>query len=83
MSDALASAAPRVVSVGAKLRQYHALTKPRVVQLIVFCASIGMLLASPGSGSSLRRRQPSTASSSSTSIGAWRGRLGAPLPLAS
>jgi protoheme IX farnesyltransferase len=29
-------------------RQYHALTKPRVVQLIVFCAVIGMLLASPG-----------------------------------
>ena len=29
-------------------RQYHALTKPRVVQLIVFCAAIGMLLAVPG-----------------------------------
>jgi protoheme IX farnesyltransferase len=28
--------------------QYHALTKPRVVQLIVFCALIGMLLADPG-----------------------------------
>ena len=28
--------------------QYHALTKPRVVQLIVFCALIGMLLAEPG-----------------------------------
>jgi heme o synthase len=28
--------------------QYYALTKPRVVQLIVFCAVIGMLLASPG-----------------------------------
>jgi protoheme IX farnesyltransferase len=28
--------------------QYHALTKPRVVQLIVFCAVIGMLLAAPG-----------------------------------
>ena len=48
MSDALASTAPRVVSLGAKLRQYYALTKPRVVQLIVFCAAIGMLLASPG-----------------------------------
>ena len=48
MSDALASAAPRVVSFGSKLRQYYALTKPRVVQLIVFCAAIGMLLASPG-----------------------------------
>ncbi|MEK8049850.1 heme o synthase [Ideonella sp. DXS22W] len=29
-------------------RQYWALTKPRVVQLIVFCAVIGMLLAEPG-----------------------------------
>ncbi|MGY0197239.1 heme o synthase [Leptothrix sp. BB-4] len=29
-------------------RQYLALTKPRVVQLIVFCAAIGMLLAVPG-----------------------------------
>ena len=28
--------------------QYYALTKPRVVQLIVFCALIGMLLAIPG-----------------------------------
>lgn len=30
------------------LRQYYALTKPRVVQLIVFCAFIGMVLAVPG-----------------------------------
>jgi protoheme IX farnesyltransferase len=30
------------------LRQFYALTKPRVVQLIVFCALIGMLLAVPG-----------------------------------
>lgn len=29
-------------------RQYYALTKPRVVQLIVFCAVIGMMLAVPG-----------------------------------
>ena len=29
-------------------RQYYALTKPRVVQLIVFCAFIGMVLAVPG-----------------------------------
>jgi heme o synthase len=29
-------------------RQYAALTKPRVVQLIVFCAVIGMMLAVPG-----------------------------------
>ncbi len=31
-----------------RVRQYYALTKPRVVQLIVFCALIGMLLAVPG-----------------------------------
>jgi len=30
------------------LQQYHALTKPRVIQLIVFCALIGMVLAIPG-----------------------------------
>jgi protoheme IX farnesyltransferase len=29
-------------------QQYYALTKPRVVQLIVFCALIGMVLAVPG-----------------------------------
>ena len=31
-----------------RLRQYLQLTKPRVVQLIVFCAVIGMFLATPG-----------------------------------
>jgi protoheme IX farnesyltransferase len=31
-----------------RLRQYLALTKPRVVSLIVFCAIIGMFLATPG-----------------------------------
>ena len=31
--------------------QFYALTKPRVVQLIVFCAVIGMVLAVPGSPS--------------------------------
>jgi protoheme IX farnesyltransferase len=30
------------------VRQYYHLTKPRVVQLIVFCALIGMVLAVPG-----------------------------------
>ena len=30
------------------LRQFHALTKPRVIQLIVFCALIGMVMAVPG-----------------------------------
>jgi heme o synthase len=37
--------AARKVSV---VRQFYALTKPRVIQLIVFCALIGMLLAVPG-----------------------------------
>ncbi|MDE2613181.1 MAG: heme o synthase [Burkholderiales bacterium] len=31
-----------------RLAQFYVLTKPRVVQLIVFCAFIGMLLAQPG-----------------------------------
>ena len=35
-------------SAAAVWRQFYALTKPRVVQLIVFCALIGMLLAEPG-----------------------------------
>jgi protoheme IX farnesyltransferase len=48
MPNMLAPAARREVSPAAKLRQYYALTKPRVVQLIVFCALIGMLLATPG-----------------------------------
>jgi len=32
---------------GLRLRQFFGLTKPRVVSLIVFCATIGMLLATP------------------------------------
>ena len=35
-------------SAATRWRQYLSLTKPRVVQLIVFCAVIGMLLAEPG-----------------------------------
>src|SRR5438034_10667027 len=31
-----------------RVRQFLALTKPRVVSLIVFCAVIGMFLAVPG-----------------------------------
>jgi protoheme IX farnesyltransferase len=34
-----------------RLRQFYSLTKPRVVQLIVFCALIGMVLAVPGAPS--------------------------------
>jgi heme o synthase len=36
------------VSLSTRWSQFYALTKPRVVQLIVFCAVIGMLLAQPG-----------------------------------
>ena len=35
-------------STASVLRQFYALTKPRVIQLIVFCALIGMVLAVPG-----------------------------------
>ena len=35
-------------AVPSKFRQFYSLTKPRVVQLIVFCAVIGMVLAVPG-----------------------------------
>ncbi len=34
--------------IGPLFKQYNALTKPRVIQLIVFCALIGMVLAVPG-----------------------------------
>lgn len=37
---------PRALPV--KVAQFYALTKPRVTQLAVFCAVIGMFLASPG-----------------------------------
>jgi protoheme IX farnesyltransferase len=48
-STSSAAAAPAPAAPGAsRWRQYLALTKPRVVQLIVFCALIGMLLAVPG-----------------------------------
>jgi heme o synthase len=41
--------APAVsVALPSTWRQFHALTKPRVIQLIVFCALIGMVLAVPG-----------------------------------
>ena len=43
--ESAASAAPAAVS---RRSQYYALTKPKVVQLIVFCAFIGMVLAVPG-----------------------------------
>ncbi|WP_051001505.1 heme o synthase [Melaminivora alkalimesophila] len=48
---ASAAPAPRPAASAAmpsRLAQFYALTKPRVVQLIVFCAFIGMVLAVPG-----------------------------------
>ena len=36
-----------VVLSPSRVQQFYALTKPRVVQLIVFCALIGMVLAVP------------------------------------
>jgi len=47
MSDTLSTPAPAAAHLS-PVRQFYALTKPRVVQLIVFCAVIGMLLAVPG-----------------------------------
>jgi protoheme IX farnesyltransferase len=44
MSQTLATHVPR----STRWAQFYALTKPRVVKLIVFCALIGMLLAEPG-----------------------------------
>lgn len=43
--------------------QFYALTKPRVVQLIVFCALIGMLLAEPG--------MPRLALAGAATLGIW------------
>ncbi len=51
MTDTVApasAAAVSVTSLPSRARQFYALTKPRVVQLIVFCAVIGMLMAVPG-----------------------------------
>ena len=48
-ADSSASASVAVAPfVPSKFAQFYALTKPRVVQLIVFCALIGMVLAVPG-----------------------------------
>ena len=49
------------VSAPSRVAQFYALTKPRVVQLIVFCALIGMVLAVPGWPSSAELRQMAVA----------------------
>jgi len=43
-----AATALTVLAPPSRFAQFYALTKPRVVQLIVFCALIGMVLAVPG-----------------------------------
>jgi protoheme IX farnesyltransferase len=48
MSQSLARSPAVATSLPSRVRQFYVLTKPRVVQLIVFCAVIGMLLATPG-----------------------------------
>jgi len=48
MAETLTTPGPAGTTVPSRARQFYALTKPRVVQLIVFCAVIGMLLATPG-----------------------------------
>jgi protoheme IX farnesyltransferase len=46
--SAVDPAAAGPVVRASRVRQFYSLTKPRVVQLIVFCAFIGMVLAVPG-----------------------------------
>jgi len=48
MNSSPPSVAVTPAAVPSRFAQYYALTKPRVVQLIVFCALIGMVLAVPG-----------------------------------
>ncbi|MGZ5194704.1 MAG: heme o synthase [Ramlibacter sp.] len=47
MSTAKPQAAP-VPATASRFQQFYTLTKPRVIQLIVFCALIGMVLSVPG-----------------------------------
>ena len=47
-SSSPAPAAAAAAHLPSRFAQFYALTKPRVVQLIVFCAFIGMVLAVPG-----------------------------------
>jgi protoheme IX farnesyltransferase len=48
MNQATQPTEPVMVREASIWAQYYALTKPRVIQLIVFCALIGMVLAVPG-----------------------------------
>ena len=53
--------------------QFYALTKPRVVQLIVFCAVIGMVLAIPGLPSLDQLRVAGLALASVSAWALWMG----------
>jgi protoheme IX farnesyltransferase len=53
----------RPTPMASRWAQFYALTKPRVVQLIVFCALIGMLLAQPG--------WPDLALAGAATLGIW------------
>ena len=53
----------RPTPMASRWAQFYALTKPRVVQLIVFCALIGMLLAEPG--------WPDLALAGAATVGIW------------
>ncbi len=59
MAQTLTAAGP----ASSRWSQFYALTKPRVVQLIVFCAAIGMLLAEPG--------LPDLALAGAATLGIW------------
>ena len=48
LESAMAQTLAQPSTAPSRWTQFYALTKPRVVQLIVFCALIGMLLAVPG-----------------------------------
>ncbi len=48
VAPTVAASANASHSLPSRVRQFYALTKPRVVQLIVFCAVIGMLMAESG-----------------------------------
>lgn len=56
-----ASTPPLAVARISTWRQFNALTKPRVIQLIVFCALIGMVLAVPGVPSWMQVQQAAAA----------------------
>ncbi|MGE0331213.1 MAG: heme o synthase [Ramlibacter sp.] len=57
----MSSTATQTLQPPSRIRQFNALTKPRVIQLIVFCALIGMVLAVPGMPSWAEVRLAATA----------------------